>query len=179
MVTQFFIFYLHSIIHDLFLGPFFKRQSPCGMPGAPQETLSKSKKSLNSRSSWKPSRKVCLKQFITMNFFVRFSFIYLFSFLRYSRIFLYFSVFREAILGQNYHGEDNHNCVSITISSNFASPDTYGCCSVLSIFSSPEHIVFKLNADQDKCTTCSTGNFGFVFERNKSEGGCLDSRCVS
>lgn len=53
-----------------------------------------------------------------------------------------FSVFQEAILGQNYCGEDNHNGVSITISSNFPSLGRFVCFSILSVFSSPEHIVF-------------------------------------
>lgn len=50
--------------------------------------------------------------------------IYLFLFFRSRMTFICFSVFQEAILGQNYHGEDNHNGVSITISSNFFSPNT-------------------------------------------------------
>lgn len=71
------------------------------------------------------------------------SFIYFFFHVfRYRRTFTCFSVFQEAILGQNYCGEDSHSSLSISISSNFSSLIHLSVFSILSIFSSPEHIVF-------------------------------------
>lgn len=86
-----------------------------------------------------------------------------------------FSVFQEAILGQNYCGEDSHSSLSISISSNFSSLIHLSVFSILSIFSSQNTLSFKLNASQDKYIAHSTGNFGFVFEKNKSGDSCSDS----
>ena len=78
---------------------------------------------------------------LSMKLFEFHLFIY-FHVFRYRRTFTCFSGFQEAILGQNYCGEDSHTSVSITISSNFSSLIHLSVFSILSIFSSPEHIVF-------------------------------------
>ena len=68
-------------------------------------------------------------------------FIY-FHVFRYTRTLMCFSGFQEAILGQNYCGDNSHTSVSITISSNFSSLIHLSVFSIFSVFSSPEHIVF-------------------------------------
>lgn len=81
-----------------------------------------------------------------------------------------FSVFQEAILGQNYCEEDNHNDVSITFSSSFAPPDTYVCFSILSIFKNFWNTLsFQLSVDQSKYTHTQQGILGSYLKKIDQE----------
>lgn len=94
---------------------------------------------------------------------------------------MYFSVFQEEILGQNYqYGEDNHGGVSITINCNFSSPNKYMSISVsCQFFLHQNTLFFKLNNGQYKSTAQSTGNFDFVWEKKKKQEMVVQiQRCI-
>lgn len=130
-------------------------------------------KSLGSSCFWKPGRKFICSNLSPWTYLLDSHLFTYVHFLRYRRIF--FFCVPGSNFCQSYCGEENYDCVSITISSNFASPDTYVS---LSVFLPPNTLSFKLNAHPDKYIIHSKGNFGLIFGKNTLVDGYSDSRCV-